>query len=127
MGMGYHKRRIIMEEDYQVWLRFLEDYYGKEYVEQLLRDVDKNKDKVDANRQDENGEWGYQKDWFLLAAAFVSYNKNTAWSDEVCCASFSGQTANKHCYLIKYYTKFKLISLIFPRKSDGPILRDYGY
>ena len=45
-----------MEEDYQVWLRFLEDYYGKEYVEQLLRDVDENKDKVDANRQDENGE-----------------------------------------------------------------------
>ena len=56
MDMGYHKRRIIMKEDYEVWLQFIEDYYGKEYVEKLLRDMKQEKDKVDVDRQNENSE-----------------------------------------------------------------------
>ncbi len=38
------------------WLAMLEELYGKEYVEKLLRDIEQDNERVDANRQNENSE-----------------------------------------------------------------------
>ena len=38
------------------WLAMLEELYGKEYVEKLLRDMEQDKERFDVNRQNENSE-----------------------------------------------------------------------
>jgi len=35
--MGYYKDQQIMEEDYNAWKQMIENLYGKEYLEQLLK------------------------------------------------------------------------------------------
>ena len=89
------------------WLQAMENLYGREYVEQLLRNLEQ--DKTDIDHQNENSEWSLDYRSRLLAAAFIWYNINTA-SDDIQWLPGWRPRSLKQMYLSVNHAKIKGIS-----------------